>query len=253
MGFVSTPHFPTKRVSYMATDKCLESDMKNELLQLGIELIEIPPCRGVSDPVAGHPDMQMVHLKENVLLCHPQFPKAMKESLQSRGFFVYMGHTVLREKYPHDIAYNVAIVGRVAFHNMKYTDPALASLLDKLTIRLVHVNQGYTKCSVLPVTSESMITADIGIAKAAKNEGMDVLLIPPQKSICLPGFDYGFVGGCAGFISPDTLAFTGDLELLESRDTVKCFLDKYGIKWISLGNGNIRDYGGLLPLCEGWG
>ncbi len=248
MGFIQKTVFPLRKASLLAVDSRLEHGMKGELLKWNTILLEIPMCNRINAALSGHPDMQLVRIRENVLICHPHMSQSLTEELRNRGYVVYKGRAELGKAYPQDVAYNVAIIGGRAFHNTKYTDPLLAELLGRYSIRLVHVNQGYTKCSVLAVTAESIITADPSIAAAAKNEGMDVFIIPPQKNIRLPGQDYGFIGGTAGFINKNVLAFAGNIETLDSKDEIKSFLKKHGVEWISLAETPIHDYGGLVPL-----
>jgi len=250
LGFINQALFPSQRVTLVAIDGRMEPCMKSKLAGLGMELMEVPPCRGVMPSVSGHPDMQMIHIRDNLLVCRPGMPEYFVDKLRNRGFEVYLGSTVLKKKYPGDIAYNVAIIGKTAFHNIRYTDPVLADILEKCAIRLVNVKQGYSKCSILAVTPESLITADSGIAAAAETVGIDVLRIPPQKKILLSGMNYGFIGGTAGYISNDTLAFTGNLDKADSSIEIKAFLKKYGIRHVSLGETAIYDNGGLLPLCQ---
>lgn len=234
----------------IAADVRMKSDIKGSLLQQGIRILEVPASDRLQSAVSGHPDMQMVHVYENLILCHPDMPGQIVEQLRQLGFDVRIGSSRLRPDYPFDIALNVAIIGKIAFHHTKYTDEALKDLLKKCSIRMVHVNQGYTKCSILPVTSESIITADRSIAEAAKDQGFDVLFLPPQTAIRLPGLNYGFIGGTAGFIDKNIIAFTGNPEGLSDGEKVAAFLEKHGVGWISLSHGGVIDYGGLLPLIE---
>ncbi len=250
MEFINKASFPSHKVSLMAVDKRLENGMKAELKKYVHDIIEIPLLKGLQYSVSGHPDMQIVHIKENILICQPEMPKEILFMLKKQGFIVNLGSTELKNDYPFDIAYNVAIVGNLAFHNTKYTDCVLVDVLEKSSIRLIHVNQGYTKCSTLPITSESIITADPSIEKAALEAGLDVLKIPPQNNIHLAGLDYGFIGGTAGFIDERILAFTGNIDALDNNDEVKKFLNKYDVKWVCLKKDGIYDYGGLIPLCE---
>ncbi|WP_252891298.1 DUF6873 family GME fold protein [Thermoclostridium stercorarium] len=250
LGFLKQTLLPKNNVSLMAVDARMETRMKNTLKDYGIELIEIPPCSGLAEPVAGHVDMQLIHVGDNVLVCQPGLPSDILKKLKEYGFDVYTGNTLLQKDYPLDVAYNVAIVGQVAFHNTKCTDKVVAEFLSRFNIRLVHVNQGYAKCSVLPVSTESIITDDPSIAKAARKEGFNVLQIPPQKNILLPGYSYGFIGGVAGFIDKDLIAFAGNIDMLDSSDEIKDFLKEYGVKWVNLDSNGIHDYGSLIPLYE---
>ena len=250
IGFLKQTLLPEDDVSLLAVDARMDKDMKDALKACGICLIEIPPHYGIGEPVAGHVDMQLIHIHDNVLVCQPNLPSDIYEKLKKYGFDIYFGDTVLKKDYPFDVAYNVAIIGRVAFHNTKYTDGVIMELLSRFNIRLVHVNQGYAKCSVLPVSDNSIITDDPSIEKAARMEGLEVLKIPPQKKILLPGYNYGFIGGVAGFISKNVLAFAGDIDRLDSKDDIKEFLYEHNVRWVNLGYGIIYDYGSLIPLYE---
>lgn len=250
MGFIERPLLPEHDVLLMAVDARMETGMKNALKSYGIDLVEISPYDGLAEPVAGHVDMNITHIRGNILVCRPGLPGSICNKLEKYGFEIYIGDSVLQKDYPLDVAYNVAILGDVAFHNTKYTDRVILELLFQLNIRLVHVNQGYTKCSVLPVSPEAIITDDPSIEKAALEKGFEVLRIPPQKNIRLDGYNYGFIGGTAGFIGKDLLAFAGNIDMLDSSEDIKSFLNKHGVKWVNLGYDKICDYGSLIPLYE---
>lgn len=115
MGFLKQTLLPKNNVSLMAVDARMETRMKNTLKDYGIELIEIPPCSGLAEPVAGHVDMQLIHVGDNVLVCQPGLPSDILKKLKEYGFDVYTGNTLLQKDYPLDVAYNVAIVGRWRF------------------------------------------------------------------------------------------------------------------------------------------
>lgn len=250
LGSIIQTLFPVNRVSLLAADERMKPEMKHQLREWGLELLEVPACNCLQASISGHPDMQIIHIRGNLLVCHPQMPEQFLEKLRKAGFLVYLGKTKLQADYPFDIAYNVAIIGNIAFHNTKYTDPVLVKHLEKCAIRLVHVKQGYTKCSILPVTPDSLVTADPSIAQTAVNQGFDVLHLPPQTNIRLTGLRYGFIGGTAGFINKNLLVFAGSLDALNNAEAVKAFLRKHGVDWVNLSGDEIHDYGGLLPLYE---
>jgi hypothetical protein len=234
----------------MAVDERMKPDMKQKLRERGIKLVEVIQSERLQPCVSGHPDMQLLHIHDDILISHPHISPVLAERLRKSGFTFISGNTQLKAAYPLDIAYNVAIVGKVAFHNLKYTDDVAAVCLKRCSIRSVHVRQGYAKCSILPVTPESLITSDPSIARAAKENGFDALFLPPQTNICLAGVSYGFIGGTAGFIDKNLIAFAGKLDTLNHAQDVKAFLKKYGVEWIQLGENEMVDYGGLLPLYE---
>ncbi len=250
MGFIHQTLFPGGKVSLLAVDERMKPDMKQELKAYGINLAEVPQSDRLQPCVSGHPDMQLLHVHDNILISHPHLSPALREKLGQYGFSIVTGNTMLKAAYPLDIAYNIAIVGKVAFHHLQFTDNTAADYLQYCSIRLIHVNQGYAKCSTLPITPESLITSDPSIARAATDIGFDVLFLPPQTNIKLPGLNYGFIGGTAGFIDRNLLAFTGDPEIFNDAEAIKAFLLKYGVRWIRLGKNELYDYGGLLPLFE---
>lgn len=250
LGFIHQTLFPGRRVSLMAVDERMKPGMKQKLTKIGIDLAEVPQSEGLQPCVSGHPDMQLLHLHDDILISHPHLSPVFYERLQRIGFTVISGYTALKTKYPCDIAYNIAILGKVAFHNIQHTDKVCAEYLKQCSIRLIHVKQGYAKCSVLPVTPESLITSDPSIARAAADNGFDVLYLPPQTNIGLTGLNYGFIGGTAGFIDKNLIAFAGNPDFLNDAQAVKSFLVKYGVKWIALDDTGIDDVGGLLPLYE---
>lgn len=109
----------------------------------------------------------------------------------------------LTRNYPGNIRYNAVCTGKYFIHNLQYTDPDLLAAAeakaaaDSAILTKIHVKQGYTRCSLLPVDDRSFITSDAGIAKDLADHDTDVLLIHPGH-IHLPGFDYGFIGGTGG-------------------------------------------------------
>jgi hypothetical protein len=248
LGFIHPTLFPDDSVTLLVIDERMPTDMKQTLKEHGIELAVVPQSKQLQPCVSAHPDMQLVHIRDNILISHPHLSPVLQEKLEGYGFTVIAGTTALKAEYPFDIAYNVAIIGKVAFHHLRYTDDVVARYLKKCSIRTVHVNQGYAKCSILPVTPESLITSDPTIARAAAENGFDVLFLPPQTKIRLPGVNYGFIGGTGGFIDKDLIVFTGTLEALNDAEAVKTFLMKHGVRWHNLGNNELYDYGGLLPL-----
>lgn len=251
LGFIHQTLFPGGRVSLIAVDGRMKPDMKQKLQECGIELAEVTQSGRLQPCVSGHPDMQLLHIHDNILISHPHLSPALKEKLDQYGFTVIFGNTRLKAAYPFDIAYNAAIIGKVAFHHLQYTDDVVMKYLKVCSIHSIHVNQGYAKCSTLPVTPESLITSDPSIARAAADNGFDVLFLPPQTKIKLSGVNHGFIGGAAGFIDRNLIAFTGALEALNDAEAVKKFLLKYGVQWLDLGKNELYDYGGLLPLYSG--
>ena len=152
--------------------------------------------------------------------------------------------------YPGNIIYNAVCTGKYFIHSLKYTSPAL---LDHVKSRfpgitMVDVRQGYTWCSCLPVDDSSFITYDRGIASALSSFDTDVLLIQPGH-IMLPGFDYGFIGGCAGNIIADgqrQIVFSGDLSHHPDCKKITAFIKDRDIDIVFFKDTPLTDIGSIL-------
>ena len=76
-----------------------------------------------------------------------------------------------------------------------------------------------------------------------------MLLIRPGW-IKLPGYNTGFLGGSCGKLSPDKLAFTGQLSSHPDGKAIRAFLEQRGVAAVELSHGPLVDTGGILPLKE---
>ena len=162
---------------------------------------------------------------------------------------LFMGHTEkLGKSYPENIIYNAVCTSGFFIHNLRYTDAALLSQAMKTSRQKVHVPQGYSRCCCLPVDDNSFITSDAGIAKALSACNAHVLFI--QKGhILLPGFDYGFIGGCAGHFSIDgkrTIIFNGDLSSHPDYRKIAAFIRDREVEIIYFDSYPLEDIGSIL-------
>lgn len=229
-------------------DGRINNSIEEGFKKKNISVIKTKAYKGVYEAISFHPDIFFHHLGGSDIVYAPGTHEQTLSQLLSYGFKLIKGLTTLSSKYPHNIAYNVARIGKLAFHNTKYTDTILANELEKRKVRLIHVNQGYSKCMVCIVDEKSIITSDKGIAKAAKDNGLEVLLIESAEKILLPGFDSGFIGGSTGLINKNELAFSGNLETLNSSEKIFDFVRARNIKLVSLTYNSIYDIGSILPI-----
>lgn len=250
MNYVTIPNIPQKPIKLAVVDGRISESIEKSLLQLGIKLIKTFPVRSVHTSVSFHPDIMLHHIHNNLIVCAPDTDQRLVETLCKEGFEICRGKTSLTSEYPGDIAYNVARVGRRAFHNLKYTDCVLRDKLENAGVEFINVNQGYSKCSISIVDECSIITADKGIAKGAEKAGIEVLLIAPDERIMLPGLSSGFIGGSTGLLSNDQWAIAGDINKLKCGKTIIDFLDKKGKTAVSLSNDDVMDIGTILPLIS---
>ncbi len=176
--------------------------------------------------------------------------------------------------YPQDVIYNAVCTRDYFVHNIDLTDP---DLMESMMIwhesmsyqdgisdlgKILDVSQGYARCTCLPVDNCSFITSDTGIAAALESQESYVLKIRPG-SILLPGFEYGFIGGCAGHIYVDNLedpagppqraiVFNGDLSRHPDFQRIVDFIRSRNIHPVYFENYTLEDIGSILSM-EGQG
>ena len=111
--------------------------------------------------------------------------------------------------------------------------------------KLITVKQGYTKCSILPISEKAIITNDPSIASALLPFGFDVLKLP-YGDILLPGYNYGFIGGCGGVSPKGELLLFGELNNYIYHQEIMRFLLKYDVRPIPLSRGKLKDRGSIF-------
>lgn len=248
MQFVNIPNVPEYVARVVIIDGRADYAIEHKLRLMGIDVVRTERIEGVDDIIAYHPDIMVHHVGGERFVYAPGTSPVFLQKLKDMGCSLIQGQCVLNGRYPGDIAYNVARIGHLAFHNTKYTDPVLRRELDGQGVEWVHVNQGYAKCSISVVDTRSIITSDEGIAAAAREQGLDVLLIAPQKHIRLPGYAYGFIGGCTGLTGPNEWVIAGQFEKLEAASDIRKFLEKKGKQIVSISCEYPLDIGSILPV-----
>ena len=158
----------------------------------------------------------------------------------------------IRAPYPGDAICNAVATGHFFVHNTKITSPQLLNKARELGLTVVHVAQGYSRCSCLPVDDRSFITADRGMARALENAGAQVLVIS-RGSVALRGYDYGFIGGCAGNITVlgrQTIVFNGDITRHPDWEAMRLFISCRNIDIKYFEDERLEDIGSILQSVK---
>ena len=192
-----------------------------------------------------HTDLQILYMGKGVFLSSPETYDYYRENLAPFGAKVIRGEKNVGSTYGEDCAYNILMMGKYAFHNTKFTPKIAKDYFEKNNIKLIHVSQGYTKCAVAPISENAAITADVSIKKAMDEIGIDCLLIE-WEGVSLPGFSYGFFGGCSGRISNNEFFVCGTLKNHPSVDKIKSFLEKQDMVLIEMDDDVLRDIGSFI-------
>lgn len=215
----------------------------NSLKNLNYDVIKIPKDNNLYEAINGHTDIQLNILNRYTIIVNKNINLSFKELLKTKNINFIESDSTLSFKYPSNISLNAYITDNYLVHNLKFTDKKILDYCKNK--KIIHVNQGYTKCSILPLREKAIITNDTGIYNTLKSENFDILLLP-FGDIELSGFNYGFIGGVGGMISNDSMAFFGSLDNYAFGNEVKKFLYKYDIKPIYLSNTKLIDRGSLL-------
>ena len=217
------------------------------LEKLNFTVIKIPKSTLVYPAIDGHVDIQLNILEQNskTVIINKDLPQNFKDLLCQNNINFIESSKSLKKKYPGNVFLNSLILKNYYIHNLKYSDPNILPFIKNKEV--INVNQGYTKCSVLPVNEKALITNDPGIYTKLSEYDFDILLLP-YGDISLTGFEYGFIGGVGGMISENEMAFFGSLDFYKYGQQVKDFLAKYNVSPIYLRNGELIDRGSLLVL-----
>jgi len=215
------------------------------LKRLNYNVIKTPMLKSVYDAICGHADIMLHKTCDNEIICEPSIYDYFK--LKLTGCNTVKGESLLNDKYPYDIAYNVCCVSNKVFCNTKYTDKKILYRYNEMDYEIIDIKQGYAKCSVCVVSDNAIITGDKGIAKAAEKNNIDVLLTS-NDDIKLPGMNNGFIGGATGLLSKDRLAVNGNIEYHRDCRKIIDFCTGYGVEIISLNTGRIVDIGSIITV-----
>lgn len=242
---VTTPHLPKGKVGCVMIGERYREELGMALESVNTEVIWVPDNPNVDPRLRGHVDLSLIHLGGRMLVGYGEH---YVNCLTSRGLEIIPAEADQKAVYPADAGLNGCFVGPFFLHNTAFTDKAVLQSLGAR--KIIHVNQGYAKCSVCVVDEHSIITSDFGIATAARQNGLDVLTIR-QGHIELPGFEFGFIGGSAWKLSAHALAFTGRLDGHPDKDAILAYLTAKDVLPVFLTDGPIFDIGSAIPIFEG--
>lgn len=245
--FVVSPNLPKSEATLLLlSGEYPQFDRK--LRQMGIRTILAQPSENLPFPVRYHSDMQCCYLGNGRAVIAAG-ETALREHLNCFDIQTILTESQPDKEYPRDAGCNVLQIEERLFCNPKSADNVILREMEQNRISTYSVSQGYSRCSVAVANETSVITADPGMAKVMKQAGLEVLEIQ-SGHIRLPGYDYGFIGGCCGLIAADQLVFTGSLKFHPDGERIKQFLLQCGVSCVELTNEPLLDIGGLIPIKE---
>lgn len=241
------PYVPNKTPRFVIIDYKASDEIINYLKKLNIKPIKTIKCSDLQEPVDGHPDMVIHPIDEKTFVVAPNVYDYYFNVLTNLGIKVIKGGKTLCRNYPEDIAYNVARIGRYAVHNLQHTDQVLKYYLEEAKIEFIHVNQGYTKCSISSVGNNKAVTSDLMIHEKLKSYNIDCMFINP-KIVYLKGYNHGFIGGCTGLINEKIFLSTGKIADENIFNAFKEFILSSGYLYEEASSQQIIDLGSIIPI-----
>ncbi len=231
------------------TNYTFPTDAEETLRRLGHRTLRLPPHPNLPTPVSSHPDM-LLFFAQNAIFCTKSYSKIAAKELEEisavYGAPIRFVEEEYGNEYPDDVLLNALPLGNRLFCNTK----TAAKELLELDVPPCHVNQGYTKCSSLPLGKNALITSDPSIAQEARKHGVDVLEIEAGH-ISLEGYDYGFIGGCASFApreEVESIYFCGDITKHPDATRIEKFCLSHGFQVISLSSAPLCDVGTIFMI-----
>lgn len=225
---------------YFIVDSKIYSEAIESLKRYG-KVITISSKNITYDTISGHPDIFICSTPNNFIVAK-NTPIEITNRLQKLKIPFSLGKSDIKTLYPNTCHYNAVITDKYFIHNLKYTDK---KILDSYsTLEKIHVEQGYTRCNLLPLKDDHFITSDKGIHSELLKRNLHVLLVCPED-IVLSGFKHGFFGGCCG-VYKDIVFIHGSLTKFNDGLKVRLFLEKLNYTIIELCDAPLQDCGSIL-------
>ena len=230
-------------------DERISTASLSSLESEGFLCISMPPADHLGKAVASHVDM-LAFIGFGRLFCHKRYYESHEELIclicQKSGLTAVISDEPTGDKYPSDVLFNACLVGNNLICNEKTVSRLILDAARENGCNVIHVPQGYTKCSVCVVSDNALVTSDTAIAKICTDHGIDTLLIS-EGQISLPPYSFGFIGGASGLCN-DTLYFAGSLESHSDSDKIKEFCKRHGVNTVSLTDDRLFDVGTVFFL-----
>ncbi len=222
-------------------------EMINLLRNDGYDIIMTESNKSVDERIADHADISFFFDGNDTLFVAKELSHSAEKLRKFCKNIIILGDN-LGDIYPSDVRLNCVRLGNFFICNTNTVSQTILSHINKLGCTVIDVSQGYTKCSVVPVNNNSIITDDKSVADSCKAYGIDVLYIS-KGDVLLSGFSYGFIGGTAGLLSYNKLYFNGDISFHNNFKYIKEFLDERKVDFACVTK-SLTDIGSIIPLYK---
>lgn len=193
--------------------------------------------------ISGHPDVFFCRGEGKMVLA-PNTPSKYCLLLIRNNIHFYPGNLPVGGAYPETARYNAVVSDDFLIHHKLFTDERVKTIFSFK--EFIHVNQAYTRCSLLPLRDNRFITSDKGIYTTLQEEKLRVEYFSP-KGIRLPGFGHGFIGGAIG-LWEDKAFILGRLKAFPEGERLRKVFQGVGYEICELYDGPLFDGGSLIFL-----
>ncbi len=215
-----------------------------DLKDLGCEVIPFNGGNALDDEINCHADINFFNCNNGELIINSDIKGEIEPFLNGFKLIECNGIT---SPYPDDVKLNCTLIGDILLCNTKYVADEIKSYCESRNIKLLHTNQGYSKCSVCVLNDNAVITEDTAIASLLNIYQIDVLLID-KGYVNLSDAHHGFIGGASGMINDNTLYVSGDISQHPNYNDILKFLDKHQIKLVFNKSRKLNDFGGFIKI-----
>ena len=221
------------------------------LKDCGYTPILMPPAPYLDGAIASHTDM-LLFIGFGQLFCHAKYFESNNELIDgiisASGLELVISHEETGNKYPTDVLFNACLVNNKLICNKKSVSKLILNTAENENYKIINVPQGYTKCSICPISDNAIITADKSIARACEDAGIDVLLIG-EGDISLPPYNFGFIGGASG-MHTDKVFFCGSVDRHVDALIIYEFCAKHEKTVVSLSSDCLQDVGSIFFIGD---
>lgn len=222
-------------------------DLRRKLDMEGWIPVLVPACKWLPEGISSHPDAQVCAIDYNAAVVSPHLADSVVHAMENVGVRLMFGVESLGALYPKDCAYNAVVSQKYYIQGVKCYNHVLDVEAARLGKEVLHVRQGYARCSLLPLLHDVFLTADKGIAEVLGSNGIEHFLCKADLDINLPGYANGFLGGCGGCTPHGIVYLSGNPVLSGDIAGQICrFLASRSYDFCILSDGKLCDVGSMI-------
>ncbi len=226
---------------YAIVDKRTPQDAKANLAKYVDDLFEFSSNHITYNAISGHPDIFMFQ-DSKTLIVAPNSPKDLLSFLDEKQVEYTFGTTPVGETLNESVPYNCLASNTYFFCKKGKPDTSIQNHC--ATKKLVNLPQSYTRCNMFCIGDNRIITSDMGIVKAMKNNVMDAFYFDP-KQIKITDHKYGFIGGTMGRMD-NKIFFLGDILMHKDGKRLYEHINSVDKEVVCLGKDYLYDGGGIF-------